>query len=131
MDAEVDGVRCLLIETRQPAAPANPTLSPREKEVANMVAAGYPNKTVAAMLKISSWTVSTYLRRIFVKLGVHSRTAMVTRLFEEGLISEPAGPRPLEPWRADEPAPDGGGEWVEPRPAASRAWRASAPGDDP
>ena len=32
-------------------------LSPREEEIARMVAAGYPNKTIAAVLDISSWTV--------------------------------------------------------------------------
>jgi two-component system, NarL family, nitrate/nitrite response regulator NarL len=30
--------------------------------------------------EISSWTVNTYLRRIFAKLGVTSRAAMVARL---------------------------------------------------
>jgi DNA-binding CsgD family transcriptional regulator len=49
-----------------------------------MVGAGYPNKTIAARLGISSWTVSTHLRRIFAKLGVTSRTAMVTRMFKDG-----------------------------------------------
>jgi DNA-binding CsgD family transcriptional regulator len=55
-------------------------LSPREREIARMVAQGYPNKTIASVLDISSWTVSSHLRRIFVKLQVSSRAAMATRL---------------------------------------------------
>ena len=54
-----------------------------------MVAQGYPNKTIAAVLEISSWTVSTHLRRVFAKLGVRSRAAMVARLVGDHLLSEP------------------------------------------
>jgi DNA-binding CsgD family transcriptional regulator len=60
-------------------------LSPREQEIARMVAEGYPNKTIAAVLDISSWTVGTYLRRIFAKFGVGSRAAMVARMLDKGL----------------------------------------------
>ena len=44
-----------------------------------MVAKGYANKTIASVLDISSWTVSSHLRRIFSKLGVTSRAAMVAQ----------------------------------------------------
>lgn len=91
LDVQVDDVRCLLVASRRATLRQNVGLSPREQEIAEMVAAGYPNKTIAAALNISSWTVSTYLRRIFVKIGVHSRAAMVARLFEEGLIGDHAG----------------------------------------
>jgi DNA-binding CsgD family transcriptional regulator len=52
-----------------------------------MVAEGYPTKTIAAVLDISSWTVTTYLRRIFAKLDVRSRAAMVAKALEEGLLA--------------------------------------------
>lgn len=55
-------------------------LSPREREIARMVAQGYANKTIATILEISPFTVNTYLRRIFAKLGVPSRAAMVNAL---------------------------------------------------
>lgn len=58
-----------------------------------MVAKGYPNKTIAAVLEISSWTVCTHLRRIFAKLGVGSRAAMVARLMDDGLKDGKFGPR--------------------------------------
>jgi DNA-binding CsgD family transcriptional regulator len=55
-------------------------LSPREQEIARMVAQGYANKTIASVLEISSWTVASHLRRIFVKLQISSRAAMATCL---------------------------------------------------
>jgi DNA-binding CsgD family transcriptional regulator len=66
--------------------PRHQSLSSREREIARMIAEGHTNKTVAAVLEISSWTVSTHLRRIFAKLGVASRAAMVARLIEEADI---------------------------------------------
>lgn len=62
-----------------------PQLSPREYEVVRMVAQGHPNKVIADVLGISSWTVCTHLRRIFAKVGVGSRAAMVARLLDNGL----------------------------------------------
>jgi DNA-binding CsgD family transcriptional regulator len=78
LDLTVQGVRCLLIRTDAP--PAVAILSPREREIARMVAKGLTNKTIAHVLDISPWTVSTHLRRIFIKLSVRSRAAMVARL---------------------------------------------------
>jgi DNA-binding CsgD family transcriptional regulator len=85
IDTEIDGVRCLLVRKPKPTE-ANVSCSPRECEIARMVAKGYPNKTIAAVLEISSWTVGTHLRRIFAKLHVSSRAAMVARMIEMGLI---------------------------------------------
>lgn len=42
-----------------------------------MVAKGHTNQAIADVLGISSWTVSTHLRRVFAKLHVNSRAAMV------------------------------------------------------
>lgn len=94
LDMEVEGFRCLLV--RLPACPARAQtlLSPREQEIARMVAEGYPNKTIAAVLDISSWTVCTHLRRVFAKLGVGSRAAMVARLLEDGLLHQHHAYRP-------------------------------------
>jgi DNA-binding CsgD family transcriptional regulator len=52
-------------------------LTARELQIAALVAAGCSNKQVAKQLHISEWTVATYLRRVFAKLGVDSRAAMV------------------------------------------------------
>ena len=85
VDLEVDGVRCVLARTHTSSADEL-RLSPREREVARMIAKGYPNKIIASVLDISVWTVSTHLRRIFAKLGVTSRTAMVTTIFKRGKL---------------------------------------------
>ncbi|WP_017747885.1 response regulator transcription factor [Scytonema hofmannii] len=54
-------------------------LTERELQIVKLVALGKPNKQIASQLYISEWTVSTHLRRIFAKLGVDSRAAMVHR----------------------------------------------------
>ena len=78
LDAEVEGYRYLLV--RMPKLERNRVhLSPREHEIVRMVAKGHPNKVIADVLNISSWTVCTHLRRIFAKLGVGSRAAMVAQ----------------------------------------------------
>jgi DNA-binding CsgD family transcriptional regulator len=82
-DVEVDGFRYLFI--RLPHAGQLPVqLSPREREIVRLVALGHSNKIIADLLNISSWTVCTHLRRIFAKLGVGSRAAMVAHLAEIG-----------------------------------------------
>lgn len=52
-------------------------LSGRELQIATLVAMGCPNKQIANKLHISEWTVATHLRRIFAKLRVESRAAMI------------------------------------------------------
>jgi DNA-binding CsgD family transcriptional regulator len=42
-----------------------------------MVAMGLTNAAIASKLNVSPWTVSTHLRRIFAKLDVTTRAAMV------------------------------------------------------
>ena len=84
LETEFDGMHYALV-----CSPAKSFhhLSPREQEIVRLVAEGLPNKCISAILEISSWTVATHLRRIFAKLGVGSRAAMVARLLEEGLIA--------------------------------------------
>ena len=85
-DIDIEGEHYLLV--RLPKAPRVVTsLSPREREIVRMVAKGHPNKVIAAVLNISLWTVCTHLRRIFAKLGVGSRAAMVARLLEESRMN--------------------------------------------
>ena len=57
-------------------------LSPRECEIARLVGRDLTNKEISAVLEISIWTVATHLRRIFAKLGVHSKAAMVAVISE-------------------------------------------------
>jgi len=59
-------------------------LTARELQIAALVAEGLVNKQIAAELEISEWTVSTHLRRVFAKLKVDTRAAMVARCFGAG-----------------------------------------------
>ncbi len=54
-------------------------LTGRELQIAAMIAQGDATKNVAHKLRISEWTVGSHLRRIFAKLGVDYRAAMVYR----------------------------------------------------
>lgn len=85
---ELDEVRYTLIREPAPHTRRAVGLSAREQEIARLISAGHTNKTVAAVLEISLWTVDTHIRRIFAKLGVRSRSAMVARLAEHGLLAQ-------------------------------------------
>jgi DNA-binding CsgD family transcriptional regulator len=63
-------------------------LSPREKEIVRLVMKGLSTRGIAQLLDISPWTVSTHLRRIFLKLGVNSRPEMVALIFQQGALSK-------------------------------------------
>ena len=54
-------------------------LSPREREVLELLARGFLYKEIAEMLKISVQTVNTYIRRIYEKLHVQSRAQAVAK----------------------------------------------------
>jgi DNA-binding CsgD family transcriptional regulator len=82
LDVVLGEVRLLALRLRRPSPMS--LLSPREQEIARMVAQGYANKTIASVLEISSWTVASHLRRIFVKLRVSTRAAMATTLLGAG-----------------------------------------------
>ena len=86
-DVDFDGDRYVLV--RMPHIERKIlSLSPREQEIVRKVAQGHQDKVIAVVLNISSWTVCTHLRRIFAKLGVSSRAAMVARLAEFGGVFE-------------------------------------------
>jgi DNA-binding CsgD family transcriptional regulator len=77
LDLTIGRVRCLLVEQQETVTVS---LSPREQQIALMVAAGHTNQAIAGALEISAWTVSTHLRRIYAKLAVSSRAEMVAHL---------------------------------------------------
>jgi two-component system response regulator NreC len=56
---------------------ALPTLSAREREIFDLVVAGYSNRRLSAELFISVKTVETHRSRINRKLGVHSTAQLV------------------------------------------------------
>ena len=57
-------------------------LSPRECEIARLIARDLVNKEIATVLEISEWTVATHIRRMFAKLNVHSKAALVGQVLD-------------------------------------------------
>ena len=71
-----------VVQTLQQApTPPQPTedLSPREQEVLDCLAKGFLYKEIAEKLGISYETVHTYIRRIYEKLQVRTRTEAVAK----------------------------------------------------
>jgi len=60
-----------------------PRLTPRQKELIHLLAAGHTNTQIARRLGISEGTVRTHLETIYERLHVSSRTAAVTRAFPD------------------------------------------------
>ena len=66
---------------QQPAPSARPdeALSKRENEVLGYVSRGYSDKEVAEALGLTAATVRSYLKSIYSKLHVHSRTQAIAK----------------------------------------------------
>lgn len=74
-----------------PGAPARQPfgLTPREREVLTLVAAGYPNKEIARTCAVSEETVKHHLTRMFDKVGAANRLELAKVAAQIGLVSEP------------------------------------------
>ena len=69
----------LSFQRAAPAASPTENLSPREQEVLDCLAKGFLYKEIAEKLNISYETVHTYIRRIYEKLQVRTRTEAVAK----------------------------------------------------
>jgi DNA-binding NarL/FixJ family response regulator len=65
---------------------AQPTLTPREIQVLQLVSQGKRNKEIAAILGLSEDTVPVHVKNIFAKLRVNERTAAVNVALRRGII---------------------------------------------
>jgi pimeloyl-ACP methyl ester carboxylesterase/DNA-binding CsgD family transcriptional regulator len=68
---------------------AFPDLTPREREILELVAHGLDNETIAARLGLSEKTVRNHITPIFDKLGVPTRAQAIVRAREAGFAGEP------------------------------------------
>jgi DNA-binding NarL/FixJ family response regulator len=59
-------------------------LTPRELEIALLIAQGFSNKAVAARLSISEGTAKLHLHHVYEKLGVEGRVALAAYLRSKG-----------------------------------------------
>ena len=69
-----------------PPRPAAPALSPRERQVLELLAHGHTNREVADRLSLSVKTVETHRARLSDKLGLHSRADLVRLAIDLGLL---------------------------------------------
>jgi DNA-binding NarL/FixJ family response regulator len=71
-----------VVQTFRRAEPAHTgieLLAPREQQVVELLAKGLPYKQIAAEMNIGVGTIYTYIRRIYEKLHVNSRTEAVVK----------------------------------------------------
>jgi two-component system, NarL family, nitrate/nitrite response regulator NarL len=78
----------LLLRTNTDGEPPLPgeALTPREREVLQLMAQGLPNREIAARLFISPHTVKFHVASILAKLGAASRTEAVTLGARRGYV---------------------------------------------
>jgi len=69
-----------------PPASAAPPLSPRERQVLDLLVHGHTNREVADRLSLSVKTVETHRARLSEKLGLRSRADLVRFAIELGLL---------------------------------------------
>lgn len=55
-------------------------LTPRERDVVSLLVTGSSTRDIASETGLTVSTVNTYLKRIFSKLGVHSRVELIARM---------------------------------------------------
>lgn len=67
-------------------APETDALTPREREVLEMLAEGLSNKEIAWRMKISEHTIKFHVASIFAKLDVSTRTEAVMQGIRKGLV---------------------------------------------
>jgi DNA-binding NarL/FixJ family response regulator len=68
-------------------APDLDMLTPREREVMSLVAAGLTNDEIADRLVISPTTAKTHVSRAMIKLGARDRAQLVVFAYETGLVA--------------------------------------------
>lgn len=61
-------------------------LTPREREVLELIGRGFPNKLIARELALSEKTVKTHVGHVFAKLGVTDRTQAAVLAVRAGLV---------------------------------------------
>ncbi|HYF80372.1 MAG TPA: LuxR C-terminal-related transcriptional regulator [Symbiobacteriaceae bacterium] len=70
-------------QERFPRLVATYNLTPRERTMVEMVAAGLSTKEIASQLYVTNYTVQDHLKHIFAKLNVTSRRELMALLFHQ------------------------------------------------
>ena len=86
VEAEIDRLLTQIVSPRRAAPAASPAeLTPREREVLRLVAAGRTDQQIADALFLSPRTVEWHVRNVLGKLGVTNRTQAAARAAHDGL----------------------------------------------
>lgn len=72
--------------SNQKTAKKSYDLTPREKDILQSLTDGNSYKMIAANLGITMGTVTTHIKNVYEKLGVHSQAEAVSKTLKEGLI---------------------------------------------
>jgi DNA-binding NarL/FixJ family response regulator len=64
-------------------------MTPREREVIDLIAEGLSNKEIASRLNLTTHTVKSHVHNILEKLALHSRLELAARVHQEGRQGEP------------------------------------------
>ena len=96
---EIVGVLILAFAAPRPLSESGhepqPRLTPRQREILELIAAGLSTSEMATRLTISTETVRNHLRSVFKELDVHTRLEAIVTVRRLGLLAPPAlGPEP-------------------------------------
>jgi len=67
---------------RPPKSPDEDSLSPREREILELLAKGLLYKEIANKFESSVYTINAHVRRIYEKLQVHSRSQAIAKFMK-------------------------------------------------
>jgi ATP/maltotriose-dependent transcriptional regulator MalT len=63
-------------------------LSAREQEVLQFITKGFTSDEIAGLMSVSRHTIQTFVRRIYSKLQVKSKTEAIYEARSQGLLNE-------------------------------------------
>jgi DNA-binding NarL/FixJ family response regulator len=72
---------------RQGRRAAGTALTDREREIADLIAHGHTNRQIAAQLYLSEKTIEARLTKLYAKLGVTTRAAMIAATHDQPTTS--------------------------------------------
>ena len=86
---EAERAQRLLRTSTRDGSSALAAITPREREVLSLLAAGLTNREIAGRLVVSEHTVHRHVTNILRKLGLPSRTAAAAHAVRQGLLEPP------------------------------------------